>query len=332
MPLKSPDSTKINQQSTPSVIAHETLSEMDTTSSSEGILSVPGKSPGVADSTIVPRHDQHTESFDAKNDSSQAPVAGNSAPPQGESERHPSVALGSQEESKPSPVLNRKERLRIVIQIPRDSVGRFIGKQGRNIKALMADSNGAYVYVNQKNLPNDAQFVLCTVQGTQSQVDEAVRIIEAKYPEIDTHLFSPFTSLNFSSPSSSVPKPGEESWDVKLPPALIPSTSFSGMVSNIESLTKIWLVSSEKMCEMDKQHDSMVYAYSQVVSSGSSCLVAKERETSLLGKVCAVRVTEIHWMRGRVIRFSDNLSGYVIQLVDYGGMMEVPPSSVRPLR
>lgn len=223
-----------------------------------------------------------------------------------------------------------------MIQIPRDLVGRFIGKQGRNIKALMLDSNGAHVYINQKNLPKDAQAVLCTVQGTSSQLEAALKIIETKYPEIEIPTYTGICSvLNQTASSLLNSPPGQngESWDVELLPAFIPTTSFSAMVCYIESLTSVWLVACEKSVELDEQHQSMSYTYCYTSATGNNrAPLPKENDKSLLGKFCAVRVSEIHWLRGRVARFGDDTSSYEVQLMDYGSFVVVPPSAIKPLR
>lgn len=248
----------------------------------------------------------------------------------------------STQESKNLPVASKINRIRIMVHIPRGVVGRFIGKQGRNIKALMLDSNGAHVFVNQKNVPSDAQSVLCTIQGTPEQVEEAVKIIEAKYPEIDI----PVTSLlgsgsspkqllsSFLCPIFSASDSSDDPWGVVLLPAVIPPKSFSATASFIEGITDLWLVTWEKCMEVDRMHSSMSYVYKRLYpdGQGTQAQLEEENDQSLLGKFCAVRVSNIHWLRGRVARFGDCSDSYEVQLVDYGSMVLVPSSSVKPLR
>lgn len=332
-PIKPQDSAAGTSSHIPP-INHESFSEMDSTSSSEGLLSMPGKSPSDGDPTILPPQQQknRAELCNLKKEPSMLSNMDVQHQPKTESKRESSM-----QESEVSPVVNRKERVRVMIQIPREVVGRFIGKQGRNIKALMTDSDGAHVYVNQKNLPKDAEAVLCTVQGTSVQVEDAMKIIEAKYPEINIPA-SPGTSSAFLqaspllSPHFGTPKLNTESWEVELLPAFIPPTSFSAMVCYIENLMHVWLVACEKSVELDEQHQSMSYTYCYAVATGNDRVVAKEKDSSLLGKFCAVRVSEIHWLRGRVMRFGDDLAHYEVQLMDYGSVVVVPPTAIKPLR
>ena len=231
-----------------------------------------------------------------------------------------------------------KDRMRVMFQLPREIVGRFIGKQGRNIKALMMDSGGSHVYINQKYLPKTAEMVPCTVQGTQQQVEQAIKIIKMRYPEVDvpdpSENSSPLLQRASPIPSPLFGMPGldGEVWDVELLQAVIPSSSFSAMICYIENLTSVWMVSCEKSIELDDQHQSMSYTYCYSATTGSNCIQPKEEDKSLLGKFCAVRVSEIHWLRGRITKFGDDLATYEVQLMDYGSTVVVPPSAIKPLR
>lgn len=326
-------------------IERESFSEMeDSTSSSEGILtgSQTSKSPGYYDRVDISPHAEAQADLQSSVDKTPNPPSSASMPSRDVRYYAGGDASGinkntaSQPDPKEVPVVCKKERIRVIIHIPRDIVGRFIGKLGRNIKALMADSNGAHVYVNQKNLPKDAQFVLCTIQGSVDQVNEAMKLIEARYPEIQIpdfqasivgsiSLVSPSPNLNFTAP-----RPAEENWDLELQPACIPTTSFSGLVCYIESLTTVWLVACEKSFQLDQQHHSMSYTY--CYTSGGKDQGVKPRDRTLLGKCCAVKVSEIHWLRGRVCRFGKDPETYEVQLVDYGSVVVVPPSEIKPLR
>ena len=311
-------------------IDRESFSEESNASSEgEGIIS-PHKSPVGYSTTVVAENQgestsitsTYTESTDTF---SQLKMAAEN-----------SIAVAAEKETTSSSLACRKDRARVLLHIPRSVVGRFIGKQGRNIKSLMVDSNGAHVYVNQKNLPKDAQIVLCTVQGTSTQINDALTIIKAKYPEIDVPVYPPVSALfNHTSPLSpnfGAPQQNGEPWEAELLPAFIPCRSFSAMVCYIESLTDVWLVACEKSVELDEQHQSMSYTYCYAASIGNDRILTKESDKDLLGKFCAVRVSEIHWLRGRVARFGDDSSNYEVQLMDYGSVVVVPPSAIKPLR
>ena len=312
----------------------ETFSEIESLSSSEGLLSLPPRSPVHIESSTVPSPTASGPLFpsskykgELQKSTSASCLEYGSCDPQ-------AVGVAS---SKSTPVIPKHDRVRVILQLPKDLVGRFIGKQGRNIKALMTDSNGAHVYVNQKNLPKEALIVPCTVQGTAEQVEQALQIIDSKYPEVDVPLRASSnettTPLAKQSPLFPFPLPEKESWDTELLPAAIPSSPFKAMVSYIESLDRVWLVDYRKSSQLDDQHQSMSYTYCYPGAMRKEGIAAeKEEDRQLIGKFCAVRVSDIHWLRGKVTRFSDDAVNFEVQLMDYGSTVIVPSSAIRPLR
>ncbi len=250
-----------------------------------------------------------------------------------------------------TPAYGEGPRIKVAVQLPKDLVGRFIGKQGRNIKALMLES-GAHIYVNQKNLPEDAAEVPCHVQGNSAQIDHALKIISSKFPTVDIPswldegIASQSTNTSPGTPfTSPLQVPGNEDWNVQLKPATVPSTSpFYALVSYIEGMTRIWLVPYESNPALDSLHQQMSYYYSYSSSSVSpsaspSSLLASlnlsvgpgEDEVKPIGKYCAVKVSDIHWLRGHVTQLSDDGTNYEVQLVDYGSTVIVPIIAIKPL-
>ncbi len=214
-------------------------------------------------------------------------------------------------------------------------MGRFIGKQGRNIKSLMSEADGAHVYVNQKNLPKDALIVPCTVQGTCEQVEKALKIIVIRYPELDlpSQLEKSMNlQLPFPSPLFGTPRMNGECWKTTLAGAQIPSSPFKAMVTYIESLSRLWIVPYDKSSELDDQHQSMSYTYCYAAATGNDTTYAAENDEELLKKFCAVRVSDIHWLRGQIAKLHEDGGNYEVLLVDYGSTVIVPHTAVRPLR
>ena len=216
-------------------------------------------------------------------------------------------------------------KIKVTILIPKDLVGRFIGKQGRNIKTLMSDSS-AHVYINQRNIAAEATEVPCYVQGNSTQVDHALKLISIKFPgiEIPNWLDEGFASQStlgytpFGSPAQ-----GNDSWDTELKPFAVPPSPFYAIVSYIESLRRVWLVSYENRTQLDELHRSMSYFYSSATSAAP--------EDNLVGKYCAVKVSDIHWLRGYMTKFIEEEVNYEVQLVDYGSSVIVPPMAIKPL-
>ena len=228
-----------------------------------------------------------------------------------------------------------KNRVKVTIQLPRDSVGRFIGKQGRNIKTLMSESN-THVYVNQKNLPKEAVSVPCHIQGSATEVELALKQISIKFPEIDipnsiddisTISATPLGSL---SPLFANLEEGTN-WDVQLKQVAVPNTSpFYAMVSYIESLNRLWVFQYDSSRKLDDLHQSMSFFYSYASSMGLPRV--KEGDGGMVGRFCAAKVSDIHWLRAHVTKIGDDSHSYELQLVDYGSTVVLPPTAIRPLK
>ena len=250
----------------------------------------------------------------------------------------PQASLSMSSRDIDSPLLRLdsfKNRVKVTIQLPRDSVGRFIGKQGRNIKTLMADSN-THVYVNQKNLPKEAVSVPCHIQGSATEVELALKQISIKFPEIDipgsiddisTVSATPLGSLSplFANLEEGI------NWEVQLRQLPLPKTSpFYAMVSYIESLNRLWVFPYDSSRKLDDLHQSMSFFYAYASSMGLQR--ANEGDGGMVGRFCAAKVSDIHWLRAHVTKIGDDSKSYELQLVDYGSTVVLPPSSIRPLK
>lgn len=319
----------------------ETLSELDSMTSNED-LSLPPKSPVVYDSSTSipsPALANQGNSLVGKPIKKVVPTS-NSVPEFQPAGLQSPIPDASPQEllSKSTPSLIKpgtRDRIKVTIQIPKDLVGRFIGKQGRNIKSLMVDSDGAHVYLNQKNLPKEATTVPCYIQGSSLQVEQALKLIEIKFPDIEipSQLDSvPFSPYSFTSPMCS-PQTNEEAWNADLKPAVVPSSPFYAMVSYIESLERVWLVHYESGSDrLDELHQNMSYMYCYAAVVGTDLGHVEEGNKEVVGKYCAVKVSDIHWLRGYVTRLSDDGDSYEVKLVDYGSSVIVPPTALKPLR
>ena len=250
----------------------------------------------------------------------------------------PQASLSMSSRDIDSPLLRLdsfKNRVKVTIQLPRDSVGRFIGKQGRNIKTLMADSN-THVYVNQKNLQKEAVSVPCHIQGSATEVELALKQISIKFPEIDIPGSIDDISAVSATPLGSLSPLFanlEEgiNWEVQLRQLPPPKTSpFYAMVSYIESLNRLWVFPYDSSRKLDDLHQSMSFFYAYASSMGLQR--AKEGDGGMVGRFCAAKVSDIHWLRAHVTKIGDDSKSYELQLVDYGSTVVLPPSSIRPLK
>ena len=232
-----------------------------------------------------------------------------------------------------SPIIDttiiRGGRARTTIQLPIDIIGRFIGRSGKNIKSLMAES-GAQIHVQQKNLSKDAIIVPCILQGTQTQISKAIDVICLRHPEVSLpspQLYVPPLSIYSSSSANSC----STSWDYTLRLSQPPSSIFLAIVTYIEKLNRIWLVPYSSTQLLEELHQNMAASYKQEDSGNGE--ESRDHLEDMIDRFCAVRVNEIYWLRGKIVSKNESEDGhYEIRLMDYGSSVIVPLSSLKPLR
>lgn len=236
----------------------------------------------------------------------------------------------------------RCARVQAVVNIPKHLVGRFIGRQGRNVKSLRAESGGAYIYVDQ-GAAGEGPFVPCFVHGEQAQVEEALRLISYKYPNISVP--SDLCARNWpgeetssgydsSSPTNGVrdplanaaQDPPANPWAADLVRTTPPPSPFHGMVTYIESVKKVWILPLDATQHVEELHRDMNSTYLHTSPLPLTCPQAN------VGTFCAVGIDSSHWLRGVVLQISPDGQTCDICLVDYGSCVVVATTSLRPLR
>ena len=217
----------------------------------------------------------------------------------------------------------RGGRVRATVYLPIDIVGRFIGRQGRNIKSLMSES-GAQIHVQQKNLAKDASLIPCVIQGTQQQISSALDLVLLRHPEVS--LAPQFTSTYFKS-NDKQSETDDTSWEHDLKCMPNPSATFLAIVTYIEKLNRVWLVPYNSTQLLEDLHHSMSQSYSCSKPDDT-----RQDEVDIVKKYCSVRVSDEYWLRGHVIKEVEEGLSYEVKLMDYGSSVIVTLTSIRPLR
>ena len=239
------------------------------------------------------------------------------------------------------------DRERADIQLPTNIVGRFIGREGKNIKSLM-DESGAQIHVQQQNMDEMARLVPCVIQGTHGQIMKVLELITIRHPDaiIPTKPFRPnpfslSTSVMAVSPMRLLPAmvPIPMKWDAVIKPGNVPSSTFLGIVTHVEHINRFWLVSFDSTDKLDQLADSMAKTYYNCNSKEASIFEAIEDKPSdkeLVGKYCAAQITDIHWLRGKIMdvvhKGKDKHPKYKVLLVDYGSTAKLESHRIKPLR
>lgn len=263
-------------------------------------------------------------------------------PPVDKSGRVPSPSTSISTQTNPAPVVVDSpvvvDRYRADIHLPLTFVGRFIGRQGKNIKFLMEDS-GTQIHVQQQNIGRGATMVPCVIEGTRMQIIKVLDLISTRHSEVKIPN-KPFRSNPFSFSSnimtvspvhlSTIPHIPMR-WDLDLQPADIPTSQYMGIVTYIEKLNRVWTITYNSTRFLDELHDSMAKTYYH--SKELNVVEGLDKDQSeLTGKYCAVKVSEIHWLRGRVTSAIIKGETYEVQLVDYGSSVIVALERIKPLR
>eukprot|EP00731_Ephydatia_muelleri_P022671 Em0015g254a len=230
-------------------------------------------------------------------------------------------------------------RVQAVVNVPKHLVGRFIGKQGRNVKALRAESGGAYIYVDQ-SAAGESPFVPCFVHGEPAQVEEALRLISYKYPNITVpsdysggaRSLWPGDEVSSGYDSSSpISQNGVRDyptnpWATCLARSAPPPSPFHAMVTYIETLKKVWVLPLDATHHLEELHKGMNSSYSHVPPLPQTFPQAN------VGTFCAVGIDGSHWLRGVVLQMNPAGQTCDVRLVDYGSCVVVAVSALRPLR
>ncbi|XP_062241583.1 A kinase (PRKA) anchor protein 1b [Platichthys flesus] len=200
------------------------------------------------------------------------------------------------------------------IEVPKQLVGRLIGKQGRFVSFIKQNS-GAKIYIS--TLPYTQDFQICHIEGTQQQVDKALSLIGKKFKDLDlTNLYAP------PVPQLTLPSLPMTSW------LLLPSgVTVEVIVVNIVSAGHIFVQQHthptfHALRSLDQQ---MFLCYSQ---PGTPALPSPAE----VGVICAAPAVEGAWWRAQVITFYKETNEVEIRYVDYGGYDRVKIDSLRQIR
>ncbi|XP_053278496.1 A kinase (PRKA) anchor protein 1b [Pleuronectes platessa] len=200
------------------------------------------------------------------------------------------------------------------IEVPKQLVGRLIGKQGRFVSFIKQNS-GAKIYIS--TLPYTQDFQICHIEGTQQQVDKALSLIGKKFKDLDlTNLYAP------PVPQLALPSLPMTSW------LLLPSgVTVEVIVVNIVSAGHIFVQQHthptfHALRSLDQQ---MFLCYSQ---PGTPALPSPAE----VGVICAAPAVEGAWWRAQVITFYKETNEVEIRYVDYGGYDRVKIDSLRQIR
>ena len=107
----------------------------------------------------------------------------------------------------------------------------------------------------------------------------------------------------------------------------------------MEDINRFWLVSYNSTKNLDDINDSMAKTYYNFNDSSEPnvfdavAIDQKLSDEEMIGKYCAARISEVHWVRGKIKEVvSKSETHYRVLLIDYGSLALLSPDRVQPLR
>lgn len=193
--------------------------------------------------------------------------------------------------------------------------GRLIGRQGKNIN-FIKEKSGANITLSAN--PFTPEFQLCSIEGSQRQIEAALRQIGRKFPDVD---LSPVIIPSVDNPQSAVLVP--DIMQLSLPEGV----SIDVVVSSIVDAGHIFIQqpTHPSFPSLERLNQFMIACYMQ------DGLVPQLPRPLEVGVICAAPMLN-GWYRAQISAVCEETDECDIKYVDYGGFSRVQGSLLRQIR
>lgn len=193
--------------------------------------------------------------------------------------------------------------------------GRLIGRQGKNIN-FIKEKSGANITLSAN--PFTPEFQLCSIEGSQRQIEAALRQIGRKFPDVD---LSPVNIPSGENPQSAVLVP--DIMQLSLPEGV----SIDVVVSSIVDAGHIFIQqpTHPSFPSLERLNQFMIACYMQ------DGLVPQLPRPLEVGVICAAPMLN-GWYRAQISAVCEETDECDIKYVDYGGFCRVQGSLLRQIR
>ncbi|KAM6110660.1 uncharacterized protein FYW35_009226 [Pterocles gutturalis] len=201
------------------------------------------------------------------------------------------------------------------IEVPKELIGRLIGRQGR-FMSFLRQASGAKIYVSTLPYFHDSQ--VCHIEGSSHQVEKALSLIGKKFKELcltNIHTLPPPTPLTLHSLLMTA-------W-LFLPDGV----TVEVVVANQVDAGHMFLQQhTHPTFHVLRSLDQQMYAcYSQPEIPTLPTPVE-------VGIICAAPGLDGAWLRAQVISYFEETDEVELRYVDYGGYDKVKIDTLRPIR
>lgn len=203
------------------------------------------------------------------------------------------------------------------LELPRDLVGRLIGRQGRTVKQI-GDRTGARLTI--KNHPFMDKYQICAIEGNSEEIKLALEKIRRIFP---INRYPEMTLKQVNSPlEQAVLLP--DNLQLTLPEEI----AVDSILSSLVSACHVFL---QQPCHptypaLHGLSESMFLCYSE----GESVIPQLPRPIEV-GVICAAPVMD-GWFRAQVVQYYPDSDEVDVKFCDYGGYTRMQAHFLRQIR
>ncbi|NXA76092.1 AKAP1 protein, partial [Thryothorus ludovicianus] len=208
------------------------------------------------------------------------------------------------------------------IEVPKELVGRLIGKQGR-FMSYLRQASGAKIYVSTLPYFRDSQ--VCHIEGTSHQVEKVLSLIGKKFKELC------LTNIYTLPPPMPLPLHSllVSAW-LFLPDGVTVEVVVAHQVdAGHMFLQQHTHPTFHVLRSLDQQ---MFACYSQPEIPTLPTPVEGKSWMLTLGIICAAPGLDGAWLRAQVISYFEETEEVELKYVDYGGYDKVKVDTLRQIR
>ncbi|XP_021371300.1 KH domain-containing protein akap-1-like isoform X2 [Mizuhopecten yessoensis] len=203
---------------------------------------------------------------------------------------------------------------------PTQFCGRLIGKHGKNIQ-LLKERSGANISLS--NHPYTPDFQLCLIEGTQRHIDEALKVIGRKFPDVDLTAIGAEVENEPEPSTNGKPMLMPDIMQLNLPEGV----SIDVVVSSIVDAGHVFVQqhTHPSFPSLERLNQFMIACYTQ------DSIVPQLPRPLEVGVVCSAPMLN-GWYRAQITAVYDDTDECDIKYVDYGGFSRVPGCTLRQIR
>ena len=205
--------------------------------------------------------------------------------------------------------------------LPQNLVGPIIGRKGIYVNQIKSKT-GASVLV--KKHPESNKMKICSIQGSQKEIDDALKMIRQKLPE-NRYPNLTMARVYFTTPQTVIPLPAIDTTCLRL--LLIEGINNDVIVSTIMSGGHVFFQQPLNPSFPSLDVHVMQNLISQSYSIEESPALPEIKEDA----ICVAPINGA-WYRVQIISYNEENQSCLVKYLDYGGYTSVVGTGLRQIR